>query len=568
MKNNNKNLFILAVLLVITMLAASCYKYKPLDFSVNKPDEVAAQENIDAYPALKSYIDSTAYPDFKLGAAVSLADYVKKGVMYRMVNRNFQEIVLGYAMKHGAVVQADGSLNLDNVNELMQAAKSAGISLYGHTLCWHANQNATYLNNLIAPDTTSSTGPGWVLVTANDFETDNNANYQVNGSGVTTTFSAVGEGGYGTGRALKITNPTVRANDWEVQFFLKFSPAVQVGEKYQLKMDVRSDAPVTYATQAQVSPGVYKFYDFFGAVPSTSTWSTYTKEITVTSDMATSGAIAFNLGKGATTYYIDNISLMKYSATGAVTTVDKTPEQKKQIISNALDKWISGIVTDCKGYVKAWDVVNEPMDDGNPYNLKSGIGKTLTSDEFFWQDYLGKDYAVEAFTLARKYGNPGDKLFINDYGLESNLDKCKGLIQFVNYIETNGAKVDGIGTQMHIDINADSSNIIQMFKLLAATGKLIRISELDIGLGNNTQTADATSAQYLAQAKMYKFVIDQYFQNIPAKQRYGITIWSPLDSPASSSWRAGEPIGLWTEGYVRKLAYAYVAEAIKENLGK
>jgi endo-1,4-beta-xylanase len=64
---------------------------------------------------------------------------------------------------------------------------------------------------------------------------------------------------------------------------------------------------------------------------------------------------------------------------------------------------------------------------------------------------------------------------------------------------------------------------------------------------------------------MYKYVIDKYFELIPAKQRYGVTIWSPLDSPLSSFWRAGEPIGLWTEGYVRKLAYKAVAEALKEN---
>jgi len=87
---------------------------------------------------------------------------------------------------------------------------------------------------------------------------------------------------------------------------------------------------------------------------------------------------------------------------------------------------------------------------------------------------------------------------------------------------------------------------------------------LDLGLGG-VRTPNATQAQYLAQAEMYKFVIDKYFQHIPAAQRYGITIWSPLDSPASSSWRAGEPIGLWTEAYVRKLAYSYVAKALEAN---
>jgi len=205
------------------------------------------------------------------------------------------------------------------------------------------------------------------------------------------------------------------------------------------------------------------------------------------------------------------------------------------------------------------------MDDAKPYELKTGVGRALAGDEFYWQDYMGKDYAVTAFQMARKYGNPNDILFINDYNLEYSLDKCKGLIAYTSYIESKGAKVDGIGTQMHIDIKSDKTKIVDMFKLLAATGKLIKISELDIGLGN-VKTANATPEQYMAQAEMYKYVIDKYFEIIPAAQRYGITMWSPLDSPANSSWRADEPIGLWTQQYVRKRAYSYVAEAIKANM--
>jgi GH35 family endo-1,4-beta-xylanase len=151
----------------------------------------------------------------------------------------------------------------------------------------------------------------------------------------------------------------------------------------------------------------------------------------------------------------------------------------------------------------------------------------------------------------------------NDYNLEYNLDKCRGLIEYVKYIESKGAKVDGIGTQMHIDINSDKAKIEEMFRLLAATGKLVKVSELDLGVG--VRTPDATAEQYKAQADMYKFVIDKYFELVPPAQRYGITIWSPLDSPANSSWRAGQPIGLWTEGYVRKLAYSAVAKALEAN---
>ncbi len=559
-----KPLYKIALSVVATVVLTSCNKYEALDYHVDKPVTFGAQEEIDAYQDLKTYVDRNTNPKFKFGAGVSLQQYNSKGVMYRLINSNFDEITLGYEMKHMAVVQGDGSLSLTNVQTLLTNSEKAGISVFGHTLAWHANQNATYLKGLIAPTIIPSTGgPTWDLVTVADFETDNAANYQSNTNAV-ASFTAAGQGANGIGRALKLTNAIVRTNDYDAQLFVKFSPAVQQGEKYELKMDVRSDAPATYSTQAHTTPGGYKHWDFFGSISSTPAWATYTKEITVSAEMATSGTIAFNLGKTATSYYFDNITLKKYNPNGGVTIIEKTAEEKKTLVSAALENWIKGMVTASKGQVKAWDVVNEPMDDGRPTELKTGIGKTnLAADEFYWQDYMGKDYALKAFQWARQYGNATDIHFINDYNLEYSIDKCKGLIAYVNYLEGKGAKIDGIGTQMHIVATSDKAKINEMFTLLAATGKLIKISELDMGFEGNIKTTQATKEQYAAQAEMYKYVVKKYFELIPAAQRYGITIWAPQDSPTGSSWRAGEPIGLWTEGLIRKPAYVGVAEGLK-----
>ncbi|RVT74891.1 glycoside hydrolase [Flavobacterium sufflavum] len=537
---------------------ASCTESHLLSYDVEKPITIANQEQINAYSDLKTYVDRATNPDFKLGAGISLSDYTTKSLMYRLVNRNFDEITLGYEMKHGAIVQSDGSLSLDNVNKLLKTAQEANVSVFGHTLCWHANQNATYLKKLIAPDVLSTTGPGWDLIMENNFETDNSSNYQVN-SNVTTGYTTVGQGANGTGRALKLTNASVRANEWDAQLYIKFSPAVQVGEKYKLTMDVRADAVGSSPTQAQLNPGGYKHWDFFGSVPYTSSWATYVKEITVTEQMKDCNTIAFNLGKTATSFYYDNVKIEKYNATGSIQTKEKTPEQKKTIIGQALDKWITAMVTNCAPYVKAWDVVNEPMDDGQPYELKTAVGRTnMAADEFYWQDYLGKDYAVEAFRLARLHGNSTDKLFINDYNLEYSTDKCKGLIQYVNYIESKGQKVDGIGTQMHISISSNKDKIETMFQLLAATGKLIKVSELDVAAGLSPTEYDLQK-----QAEMYKFVVDMYMKYIPATKRYGITVWGLTDSKANSSWLPGQNQGLWDVNFTRKLSYTSFSEGLK-----
>jgi GH35 family endo-1,4-beta-xylanase len=252
--------------------------------------------------------------------------------------------------------------------------------------------------------------------------------------------------------------------------------------------------------------------------------------------------LPFNLGVNANVFYLDNISVKKYIKTGGGQIIEKTPEEKRNILTAELERWIAGMMKVSKAYVKAWDVVNEPMDDGKPFELKTGVGKKLAADEFYWQDYIGKDYAVTAFKLAAQYGNSKIN-FINDIS-GSTIWTMPGLIAYVEYIESKGARVDGIGTQMHIDIYSDKEKITQMFQLLARTGKLIKISELDIGIGK--KTTEATDDDYQAQAEMYRFVVEKYFELIPATQRYGITVESARQ-PEQFFMACRRTRGLWTE---------------------
>ena len=126
---------------------------------------------------------------------------------------------------------------------------------------------------------------------------------------------------------------------------------------------------------------------------------------------------------------------------------------------------------------------------------------------------------------------------------------------------------------MHVSYYVNSTiqkskeeHIIEMFNLLAATGKLIKISELDMGLvnesGESVLTENITEEQHKAMAEFYKFIIEKYFEIIPAAQRYGITQWAVTDSPINSSWRKGQPTGLWDLNYKRKHAYAGFADGL------
>ena len=259
-----------------------------------------------------------------------------------------------------------------------------------------------------------------------------------------------------------------------------------------------------------------------------------------------------------------------------------TDEAKHDTLVWAMEQWISGIMAACKGNVHAWDVVNEAISGGD--NDGDGIfdlqhGSATNKTDFFWQDYMGDlEYVRQAVRLARTYGPEDIKLFVNDYNLESDWDnngKVKSLIAWIKLWEADGVtKIDGIGSQMHISCYANAQTqeskkkaITNMLKLMAESGKLCRISELDMGYvdadGNSVMTADMTEEQHHQMADLYKWVIEEYLKIIPAAQQWGICQWCSTDSPTNSGWRKGEPVGLWDLDYNRKHTYAGFADGLQ-----
>ena len=118
-------------------------------------------------------------------------------------------------------------------------------------------------------------------------------------------------------------------------------------------------------------------------------------------------------------------------------------------VDSAMSQFIRNSVTRYSGKVKAWDVVNEAFNDGTG-SIRTG--GTITSDAFYWAQYLGRDFAWKAFNYA-KAADPSALLFINDYNLESDNRKLDSLLAFVNELKGKGARVDGIGTHKCISVS-------------------------------------------------------------------------------------------------------------------
>src|SRR5690625_2197049 len=264
---------------------------------------------------------------------------------------------------------------------------------------------------------------------------------------------------------------------------------------------------------------------------------------------------------GEADYLLDNISL-EWEKIGE--TIIKTPEEKAEIFTDELEKWVSSIAEASKEKVKSWSVIYQPIDEENPLELRSGEGiSELPENTFYWQDYLGKDYASTVIRMLKKYADPDNKMFFTETNLIDNPAKIQGVDDLITYTEDKGTPVDGIVAELSLNVGDDKEKVKSTLQQLAATNKLIKIT-FDIGTG--TTIDQATTVLFQRQAEMYKWFVESYFRLIPADQRAGITFRSPTDQTSGAVWRSNEPVGLWThsDGFLRKPAYVGVVEAFKE----
>ncbi len=397
---------------------------------------------------------------------------------------------------------------------------------------------------------------------------------------------------------IKITSHANPTQPYDTQFFIYTPDKTWAGgEEYKISFWYKASEAAGSETQCHGEPGGYKYWAMLPENPTfTTEWQYYEKKGTIPADGDGMKAIAFNLNvnKNQVDYYFADIHWYTIEKGNKI---PLTQEEKKDTLTWAMDKWIGAMMTACEGKVKAWDLVNEAIsgedNDGDGYyDLQHSDGYDKGSwdvggDAFYWQDYLGDlDYVRTAVASARKHfeangGTPSDlKLFVNDYNLESDWDnngKLKSLIAWIKRWEADGVtKIDGIGTQMHIScfenntlLNNIKKHITQMFELMAASGKLVRVSELDMGYvrGSNrwapsSKTDELTEAEHKKMADFYEWIIKEYFRIIPADQQWGICQWCATDAPASSGWRPGEPVGLWDSNYYRKHTYAGFADGL------
>ena len=537
---------------------------------------------LDNYQGLRNYIDYEKYPNFKLGIGTTVDDYLKKTTVYKMTNANFTETVAGNAMKMASCVDGNGNMNFTKVKNYIKAATEAGINVYGHTLAWHSQQPKGWLLKLLADKPDPTAEEVYTTVASKDFRKDKTVGWKPDNHETELGFSFT----FDTTNGMKVT--TTKSYSWEVQFVPMNNILLEIGKTYKMTFTVKG------SKSGKLDGRLGSWDQNAGAnfsINFTTDWQDVSVDVKPT---MSSNFILLHVPNYVGDVYIKNI---KFEG-NQTPLVPQTAQEMHDTLVYAMDKWIKGMMEACDGKVKAWDLVNEAIsgggDDGSGnYNLQHSEKYSATSnpdatwdvggDAFFWQDYMGDlEYVRQACRLARKYGPQGVKLFINDYNLEGTWDMVtndgikasKKIWSMYNWIKKWEAddvtKIDGIGTQMHISCyeNANTLNnlkaaITGMFKVMAKSGKLVRVSEMDMGYVSGSwpneksvSVSEMTEAQHKEMANFYEWIIKQYLTIIPADQQWGICQWCPTDNVSSGGWRANTPVGIWDSNYYRKHVYA------------
>ncbi len=189
----------------------------------------------------------------------------------------------------------------------------------------------------------------------------------------------------------------------------------------------------------------------------------------------------------------------------------------------AYDAYIHDVMGRYAGFIRTWDVVNEPVTDE---------GSTLR--DCLWSQRLGEDYISHAFTAAHA-ADPDAVLLMNEYNLEYTPKKRATLLRAAERALKAGAPLHGIGTQTHIGGDVPPGAIRAAIRDIVSLGLKLHVSEVDITL-HEERPVNAVEPR-VDQLRVLDELVEAYHE-VPAAQRVGMTFWGLRDS---DSWQNAGP---------------------------
>ena len=198
--------------------------------------------------------------------------------------------------------------------------------------------------------------------------------------------------------------------------------------------------------------------------------------------------------------------------------------------------------------IGCWDVVNEPVE------IADGRGDGLRRNVFM--EAFGPDYIGRALHEARNFA-PRAELVINEYGLEYDADddrkRRKALVRLLETLRTQGAPLNGVGLQSHLDLRKGPLALGGVKRLLddiSSLGLFVEITELDVKENDYTASMARRDALVADEARRYLDVV------LASSAVRGVSTWGLSDrhswlqvtaedySRFPNAWRDGSGPGL------------------------
>ena len=225
-----------------------------------------------------------------------------------------------------------------------------------------------------------------------------------------------------------------------------------------------------------------------------------------------------------------------------------TPAQQLE----RLRSHIEAVAGRYKGRIKAWDVVNEVIDNDGSYRQTAWVNAVGNGDSL----------VTNAFRFAAQYA-PNTELYYNDFNTWRPA-KRDGIVRLVRMLQKQGIRIDGVGMQGHWGLNYPKKEYIEAaIDSFAALGLKVMITELDVDvlpLTREGQIVGQVLNDRQFQLEEFKQYLDPYQQELPPEvqkqlaDRYAelfeifyrkrdkidrVTFWGVHDG---MSWKNGYPI--------------------------
>jgi len=188
---------------------------------------------------------------------------------------------------------------------------------------------------------------------------------------------------------------------------------------------------------------------------------------------------------------------------------DKGNPKSHEAMVEQLRSYIEKVAGRYTGRIKAWDVLNEQIDNDGSYRQTTwvkGIGN-------------GDELAKLAFRFANQYA-PDAELYYNDFNVWRPA-KRDGIARMIRMLKKEGIRIDGVGIQGHWGLNYPKKEYIEAaIDTFATLGVKVMITELDVDvlpLTKEGQIIGQGMSDPQFQLEEFKIFLDPYKKGLPAE---------------------------------------------------